>query len=103
MARIKTKCRAIALLVNNDKNQSTNFTPLARKWSRAICATVTHVYESSVGYVIDCTYEPWLNYDEFQDRHPILGFVLFSKIPTIIFSPGTIYEPDASSLELLGN
>lgn len=47
---------------------------------------------------LDEMYEPWLNHDEFQGKHPILGFVLTRKIPTIVFSPGTTYEPDASSL-----
>lgn len=43
-------------------------------------------------------HEPLLNHDKFQGKHPILGFVVSRKIPTIVFSPGTIYEPDASSL-----
>lgn len=48
---------------------------------------------------LDEMYEPWLNHDTFQGKHPILGFVLSRKIPTIIFCPGTVYEPDTSSLE----
>lgn len=47
---------------------------------------------------LDELYEPWLNHDEFQGKHPILGFVESRKIPTIVFSPGSIYEPDSASL-----
>ncbi len=47
---------------------------------------------------LDEMYEPWLNHDEFQGNHPIQGFVLSRNFPTVVFSPGTVYEPTASSL-----
>jgi hypothetical protein len=47
---------------------------------------------------LDEMYEPWLNHDKFEGAHPIMGFVLSRKFPTIIFSPGTVYEPPASAL-----
>lgn len=48
---------------------------------------------------LDEIYEPWLNHDEFQGNHPILGFVISRKFPTVIFSPGTVYEPPETSLD----
>ena len=47
---------------------------------------------------LDEMYESWLSHDKFQGNHPIQGFVISRKFPTVIFSPGTVYEPDASSL-----
>lgn len=43
-------------------------------------------------------YEPWLEHELFEGNHPLQGFILSRKIPTIIFAPGTVYEPSASSL-----
>ena len=48
---------------------------------------------------LDEMYEPWLNHDKFEGTHPIMGFVLSRKFPTVIFSPGTVYEPPASTLD----
>lgn len=48
---------------------------------------------------LDAMYEPWLNHDKFQGKHPIMGFIISRKIPTVVFSPGTVYEPDANSLK----
>jgi len=47
---------------------------------------------------LDEMYEPWLNHDKFEGAHPIMGFILSRKFTTVIFSPGTVYEPPASAL-----
>ena len=43
-------------------------------------------------------YEPYLEWDKVQEEHPILHFIKTRKIPTIIFSPATVYEPEPASL-----
>lgn len=43
-------------------------------------------------------YEPWLSHDVHEENHPILSFILSRKIPTIIYGPGSIYEPSAKAL-----
>lgn len=48
---------------------------------------------------LDEMYEPWLKHDKFQGQHPILGLVTSRKFPTVIFVPGTVYEPSASTLD----
>lgn len=48
---------------------------------------------------LDEMYEPWLKHDKFQGQHPILGFVTSRKFPTVVFTPGTVYEPHANALD----
>lgn len=43
-------------------------------------------------------YEPWLSHDKIKEEHPILRFILTRKIPTVVFGPSSVYEPEASSL-----
>lgn len=44
-------------------------------------------------------YEPWLDHEHFEEKnHPLTGFILSRKIPTVIFAPGTVYEPLPSAL-----
>jgi hypothetical protein len=44
-------------------------------------------------------HQPWLEHDEFQGQHPILGLITSRKFPTVILAPNTVYEPPASALE----
>jgi hypothetical protein len=44
-------------------------------------------------------HKPWLEHDEFQGQHPIQGLITSRKFPTVIFAPGTVYEPHTSALD----
>lgn len=43
-------------------------------------------------------YAPWLDHELIENKHPVEYFVLNCFIPTVIFAPGTIYEPNNEAL-----
>jgi hypothetical protein len=51
-----------------------------------------------VSYLLEL-YEPWLDHEQVNSKHPVQFFVESRKIPTIILGPGTLYEPDDNVLD----
>jgi hypothetical protein len=41
---------------------------------------------------LDEMYEPWLNHDLFEGKHPLEGFVLSREIPTVLFTQGLLIK-----------
>lgn len=80
-------------LINRLKTICTNKEKQASKHGGNPTNTIIFVISD-----LDEMYEPWLDHDKFECNHPIQGFVLSRKYPTVIFAPGTIYEPSASFL-----
>ncbi len=81
-------------LVNRLKSVCDEKEKQVLKYGRTYANTLVFVISD-----LDELYEPWLNHDEFRGNHPILGFVISRKIPTVVFSPGTVYEPPSTSLD----